>query len=34
MTKVSVKVSDICLIVIAVFIVLAYFTGWDVNLLN
>jgi len=28
MNKVSIRLSDICLVVIAVFVVLAYFTGW------
>jgi hypothetical protein len=26
--KISIRLSDICLVIIAIFIVLAYFTGW------
>ena len=32
--KVSISLSEAILLVIAVFVVLAYFTGWDQNLLK
>lgn len=32
--KVSISLQEAILLVIAVFVVLAYFTGWDQNLLK
>lgn len=32
--RVSISLSEATLLVIAVFIILAYFTGWDQNLLK
>lgn len=32
--KISISLSELLLFVIAVFIILAYFTGWDQNFLR